>query len=122
MAKFYGKIGFQIQKEVRPGIWKAVIEEHTYAGDVLRQYTRFSSVNEKVNDDINISNDIAILADPFAMLNFSHMIYVCYMGQRIKISDVEPLYPRIKFSMGGVYNGPTAENAESPCGCDSASG
>lgn len=122
MAKFYDKIGFQIQKEVRPGIWKPVITEHIYGGDVLRQSFQSSQVSEKVNDDINISNEIAIIADPFALNHFSQMVYVNYMGQRVKVSSVEVLYPRLKIRMGGVYNGPTAENAETPCGCDSTSG
>lgn len=122
MAKFYGKIGFQCQQEVRPGIFQPVITERTYIGDVTRQYTRFSSVSDKVNDDINISNDISVIADPFALNNFSTAIYIVYMGQRFRISDVEVLYPRLKFSMGGVYNGPTPKDAECPCGCDSSSG
>jgi len=122
MAKFYGKIGFQHQEEVRPGIWQPVIVEREYAGDVERQFTRFSPVSEKVNDDINISNDISILADPFALNNFSTIKYVVYFGQRITVSNVEVLYPRLKISMGGVYNGPVPKDAEDPCGCNSTIG
>lgn len=122
MAKFYGKIGFQRQEEVRPGIWQPVIIEREYAGDIERQFTRFSAVSEKVNDDINISNDISILADPFALNNFSTMKYIVYLGQRISVSSVEVLYPRLRISMGGVYNGPTPKDAEDPCGCNSTIG
>lgn len=118
MAKFYGKIGFQHQVEKRPGIFQPVITERPYIGDVTRNYTRFNTVSDKVNDDINISNDISIIADPFALNNFSTAIYIVYMGQRFKISDVEVLYPRLKFSIGGVYNGPVAEDAEHTCECD----
>lgn len=122
MAKFYGKIGFQQQVEVRPGIWQPVVEEREYIGDIHRNSRRFSSVADKVNEDINMSNEISIIADPFALNNFSQMLYVEYFGQLFRISDVEVLYPRLKFSLGGVYNGPTAKDAGCPYGCNESSG
>lgn len=115
MAKFYDCIGFQQQKEVRPGIFQPVIVERKYMGDILRDSRRFNSVADKVNDDIVMSNEFSILADPFALNNFSTAVYVMYMKQRFKISSIEVLYPRLKISVGGVYNGPTPEDAECPC-------
>ena len=60
--------------------------------------------SDKVNDDINISNEISIIADPFAYQNFHAMRYVEFMGAKWKISSVEVQYPRLILTVGGVYN------------------
>lgn len=104
MAKWYGKIGYAITKETEPGIWEEQIIERDYFGDVIsNRWKRQNSGN--VNDDVNISNVISIVADPFANEKCSNMIYVEYMGAKWKITDVEPQFPRLNLTMGGVYNG-----------------
>jgi len=105
MAKFFGPIGFTVTEEVRPGYWKDKITERNYYGDVIRNNRRLQST-DKVNDDINISNEISILADPYANEHFYSMRYIKFMGTRWKISNVEVQYPRLILSIGGVYNGP----------------
>lgn len=105
MAKFYGPIGYAIPTEIRPGVHEDVITEHYYRGDVTRN-TRRLQTTDKVNDDIEISNEISILADPFANGNFHAMRYVGFMGTRWKITNVEVTYPRLRLTIGGVYNGP----------------
>lgn len=103
MAKFYGKIGYAETKEVTPGIWKEQITEREYCGDLVRN-TRRMQASESVNDDINISNEISIVADPYANQNFHSMRYVEFMGVKWKISSVEVQYPRLILSIGGIYN------------------
>lgn len=104
MAKFYGPIGYIDTKEVEPGIWKEQIIERPYYGDLIRNTSKFQS-SGGVNDDINISNDISIVADPYANENFHHMRYVEFMGTKWKITNVEVKYPRLILTIGGVYNG-----------------
>lgn len=104
MAKFYGKIGYIETVEVEPGIWEENIVERIYYGDLIRNTSRFQS-SGGVNDDINISNDISIVADPYANENFRHMRYVEFMGANWKITNVEVKYPRLILTVGGVYNG-----------------
>lgn len=104
MAKFFGKIGFVALTETKPGVWKEQITEREYFGDLIRN-TRRLQATEHLNDDINISNEISIVADPFARENFHSMRYVEYMGTRWKVSTVEVEYPRLKLTVGGVYNG-----------------
>lgn len=105
MAKFFGVIGYIDTTEVRPGVWEEqIIAERGYYGDLIRNTRRLQS-SDKVNDDINIANDISILADPFANENFHLMRYVEFMGNRWKISSVEVAYPRLILTVGGVYNG-----------------
>lgn len=106
MAKFYGKIGYAVTAEVRPGVWKEQITEREYYGDVLRNMRRLETSGQ-VNDNINVSNIISIVADPFANENFHAMRYVEYMGSKWKVSSVEVQYPRLQLTIGGLYNGET---------------
>lgn len=104
MAKFYGIIGYEITEETEPGIYEEHIVENTYFGDVIRNTRRLQESN-KVNDNITISNQISIIADPFANNNFHAMRYIEYMGSKWKITEVEVQYPRLILTIGGVYNG-----------------
>lgn len=61
--------------------------------------------SESLNDDINVANEISIVADPFAMQNFHKMRYVVFMGEKWKVSSVEVQYPRLILTIGGIYNG-----------------
>lgn len=104
MPKFYGNIGYAISKETAPGVWVEDIVEHKYSGDVYRNTRKLQSGNQ-VNDNIDISNEISILSDPFANENFHSMRYVTYMGAKWKVSSVEVRYPRLILTVGGLYNG-----------------
>ena len=104
MAKWFGKVGYAVTEETEPGIWEETITEREYYGDVISN--RFKRQNSgDVNDDINISQIISIVADPFAYRHCSEIIYVEYMGGKWKVSDVEPIFPRLQLTIGGVYNG-----------------
>ena len=104
MAKFYGKIGYANTVETKPGVYEEQIVERSYYGDLIRNTRRLQS-SDKVNDDINISNEISIVADPYATNNFHTMRYAIFMGTKWKISNVEVSYPRLILTLGGVYNG-----------------
>lgn len=104
MAKFYGNIGFVKSVETEPGVWEEETIERPYYGDITRPITRFQS-SGGVNDDVNISNSISVIADPFANENFQYMKYVVLMGTKLKINNIELQYPRVLLSVGGVYNG-----------------
>lgn len=108
MAKWFGKIGFVEEKEVRPSYYKEIVTEREYFGDLTRNNRRLQTAG--VNDDVNISNEISILADPFANENIYSMKYVEFQGTRWKISKVEVSYPRLILSIGGVYNGSIDES------------
>ena len=57
-----------------------------------------------INDNLNISNEFSIIADPFAYENFQNMRYIVFMGAKWKITSVEVQYPRLILTVGGVYN------------------
>lgn len=104
MAKFYGAIGFAETVESVPGVWEEKIVERNYFGDLIRNTRRLQS-SDQLNDDINISNEISIVADPYVCQNIYVMRYVSFMGARWKVSNVEVQYPRLILTLGGVYNG-----------------
>lgn len=104
MAKFYGAIGYGISEETKPGVWEDRITERFYYGDLIRNTRRLQG-SEHLNDNINISNEISIIADPYANENFHLMRYVIFMGTKWKISSVDVQYPRLILSIGDVYNG-----------------
>ena len=106
MARFYGKVGFGTVNETRPGVWEDTIVERPYYGDIIRNARRHESGQDKVLDNINISNEFSILADAYANENFHNMKYVEFMGTKWKVSTVTVQYPRLILSAGGVYNGP----------------
>ena len=103
MAKFYGKIGFTETKETEPGIWTDDIVEKSYYGEFTRNTKRYQK-SESVNDDINISNVLSIIADPYANSNFQKIHYVVYMGTKWKVESAEVQFPRITLYLGGLYN------------------
>ena len=104
MAKWYGEIGFAETVETKPGVWVEQITKRNYYGDVTRDSRRRQTA-EKLDDNINISNQISIISDPYANENFHSMRYAFYMGTRWKITDIEVQYPRLNLTLGGVWNG-----------------
>lgn len=107
MAKFYCVIGYAVTKETAPGVWTEEIAEQSYYGDLTRNMRRLQDSGD-LNDDINVANEISIVADPYANANFHSMRYVAFMGAKWKISKVEVQYPRLILTLGGVYNGKQA--------------
>ena len=105
MAKFYGVIGFIETQETRPGVYEEeVVAERGYSGELIRSSKRWENA-DKLNDNINISNQFSILADPYAYNHVYSMRYIKYMNATWKITDVEIQYPRLTLSVGGLYNG-----------------
>ena len=103
MAKFHGPIGYAETDETVPGVWKEQITEREYDGDFIRN-TRKLQPSDQLNDNINVANEISIVADPFAINNIFSMRYVEFMGAKWKISSVEVRYPRLILTVGGLYN------------------
>lgn len=103
MAKYYGVIGYATTEQVEPGIYVERITERQYYGDIIKNNRRLRDA-AKVNDDISISNQISIVADPYANNNFHAMRYVTFMGSKWKVAEVEVQYPRLILTLGGLYN------------------
>lgn len=102
--RFCGKVGYVVHEETRPGIWEDIVVEKTYRGDTVKNKVLIQS-GESVNDNINVSSDISILADAYAYQHFSEIKYVEFMGALWKVTSASPERPRITLTLGGLYNG-----------------
>lgn len=105
MNKWCGKIGFAYTGEIEPGLWvnNGVIER-VYFGDIVTNKWMRQNSGE-VNDNINISNQISIVADPYAVNHLSSMAWIEFSNEKWKVSSVDVQYPRLIVSIGEVWNG-----------------
>lgn len=105
--KFFGTVGFwEEDKEVKPGVYRPVIVEKPYMGDLQRNFRKFDTSSEKQNYDISVSNQVTILADLYMRNNLSSVRYVIWNGQKLSVKNVTIDYPRVTLEIGGVYSGP----------------
>lgn len=104
MSKWYGKIGYAESVEVESGDYQEVITERSYYGDMYRN-TRLLQNSDGTNDNVNVANQISIVADPYANDHIFAMRYVEFQKAKWKISNVEVQYPRLILTVGGLWNG-----------------
>lgn len=109
MARFSGTIGFlrtvETDPDEHPGVYREVITERPYYGDVLSNSRRWDQ-NGNFNDNLVVNNRISVVADPFARTNLGAMKFVRWLGDTWKISNAEIQYPRIILTIGGQYHEP----------------
>lgn len=103
MAKFYGKIGYTETAETDPGVWEPTIVEREYMGDISNEFWKRQN-NGEINDDIELTDTISVIADPYAIQHCSSIAYVEYVGAKWKVNKVDIQYPRLLLSLGGVWN------------------
>lgn len=105
--KYYGAVGYSETVETKPGVWEDVIAERFYYGDVLRNSRRWDSSGEQQNDNIRITNQFSILADPYAFQNTSNIKYITYKNVKWKVLEATQEERRIILTVGEKYNGIT---------------
>lgn len=108
MAKYHGKIGFVQTEERAPSAWVEVATEREYFGEATRIAKKWESSGH-LNDNLQVNNQISIVADQYARDNLFAIRYVCWMGSRWKVTNAEVQHPRLILTIGGVYNGKTPE-------------
>ncbi len=103
--KFFGKIGFvkTEESETKKGVCLPKEKEREYYGDVIRNSRRWERSDMSLNDDIQVTNSLSIIADSYIKDNLGCMKYVVWNGVkwRIRSFDIEP--PRITIEFGGLY-------------------
>lgn len=110
MARFYGKIGYgeSAEQPVGSGIYKDVITEINYRGDIKREMRKLKDDDAAVVGDISVSNYISVVADKYANDHFHAIKFVEWAGKAWTVSNVEVQAPRLLLTLGTVYNGPRA--------------
>lgn len=111
MDKWYGNVGYIENVETEPGIWEPVETIKTYYGEWVRYTGKFQTSPDGVNDNRDVANELSIVSDPYAFANFRSIRYIEDAGARWKVSAVQPKYPRLILTIGGVYNGQQATTA-----------
>ena len=105
------KIGYRVTEEQKMpdgitgnGIWVEKITERRYKGELVKDYSR-NTTGESVNDNVTLSNNIAIVANKYALSNFTSIIYCEWMGQKLKVNSIDATnYPRLVLTLGGEYH------------------
>ena len=100
-------MGYGIPTKTAPGVWSDSITERVYTGDFL-DIMATNSESDKVNNDIRLQQQISVVADAFALENFTRIRYVSWMGVNWAVASVKVQRPRLILRLGGVYHGPSA--------------
>ena len=105
MAKFHGKVGYEVTGEVpgKRGIYGPHIIERRYYGNITRIVNTIMDSDQLV-DDFRLNMELELMADGFALQNFNAIRYVEYMNSKWKVTAVQVRGPRIIVNFGGVYN------------------
>lgn len=105
MAKFHGKVGYEIVSEDphKPGVWVPTVVERRYYGNITRIINTITD-SSSLTDDFRLNMELELMADGFAMQNFSCIRYVEYMGSKWEVTAAQIRGPRIIVNFGGVYN------------------
>ena len=105
--KFSGIIGFGItaETEEHSGVWDDTIVERKYYGDIQKASFRGQVNPDSINDNIVLSHQLTVIADPFLTQNYQNIRYVEVEGAKWKVTYVEIQHPRLRLTLGGAYNG-----------------
>ncbi len=111
--KYSGVIGFAIRNEESDfDVYDDVIVERPYTGTILDDITRYNT-GDTLSGDVTVTNQFSIVGDTFLFKNFSKMRYISWKGDNWIIASRTEKYPRVKITLGGLYNGPTPEIEQS---------
>lgn len=111
MAKFYGPVGYVVDTPDGVDITTQRPYEKNYKGDLVKNRRKLQD-GVSTADDIVLSNQISIVADPYAMSHIFAIRYVKWMGSPWKVIEVEVEYPRLILTIGGLYNGEVADSSK----------
>lgn len=101
--RYHGRVGYFDTVETKPGLFEEGLLFKNYYGDVVRNTKRNAST-DTINEKITVSNQISIVADPYAQTHFFNIKCIEWQGALWTVSDVEVQYPRLIISLGGLYH------------------
>ncbi len=111
MGRYFDKIGYAAPSEIVDGVWVDVITERSLYGDVLEAFVSNQEADNKLNTDVSLQQRLSVVADAFALENFSRIKYARWMGTNWSVISTRVERPRLILTLGGVYNGPTASES-----------
>ena len=102
MARFYGRVFYEDTVSTIPGVQTPKLYGRYYYGDITRAARRYES-GDLVNQNLTLSHEVSILADPYAFENYALIKCVEIDGYLWAANYVEVNRPRIKITIGGLY-------------------
>lgn len=102
MARFFGKVGYEITEETAPDVYTPRIVERSYYGDIDRMINHVQQ-SSQVNPDLTLNMQVRIVADAFAYEHFQDIRYVEAFNSKWKATAAEVGRPRITLNLGGPY-------------------
>jgi len=104
--KFAGTVGFWINDvEVEPSVYKSMMVEKPYTGDLIKDTRRWSDQGSRVNATFALNNKIRILADMYMNRNWPNIKFVRMGGEPFAVTSVDLDYPGVTLTIGGRYDG-----------------
>lgn len=104
--RWAGTIGFSTYAPStdpeRIGISDRTITERPAYGDIYKN-RKIAGSTIGVVEGVQMNMNVSIIADQFINDNYCDAVYLTYLGQKWKITDVTPEYPRLTFTIGGRY-------------------
>ena len=117
MTKFVGTLGVvksQVEKiidGVPSGIFEDQVEDYLVAGDIL-QHTHRNDGSDKVNGEVTLQNRFSIYP-PASLLEEMNQpntaLYLKVFGGCWKVTQFQVSPPRLILTVGGKYDGKTAD-------------
>lgn len=106
--RFYDDVIFVIQKEDpnAPGNWKEYRIVKPMRGEWKRLISKWTP-GSKVIDDKRVNNQLEIIADSFALANFTQIRSIKWRGLEWSVNTVTLNPPRLVLEIGDLYNAGT---------------
>lgn len=101
--KWHGQILFVETEKGADDRWTPTKTYRPYYGEVLRNIRRWDS-SQTVNGDVNINNQISIVADPYILGHLAYIKAIQWNNKFWKVTSIEQNYPRLTLDLGGLYN------------------
>lgn len=102
--KFSGIVGYAVQVETAPDIYREYIVERKYRGDVIQTAWHSQAAASTLNDNSSLNVQVEVVADAFAWDHYGNIRYVVYENSKWKVSSIQPRRPRLILNFGSLYN------------------
>lgn len=105
--RYYGRIGFKVTtpREEGSDIMVPVVTWKYYKGKVPRMMSKWNSSQDGINNNLDISHTISIVADAFLSHNYRSIFAVEFAGEFWDVKNIQIKPPRLELLIGGVYKG-----------------
>ena len=104
MALVSSYIGFVTETESEPGYTSNEIIERSYRGNSKKNNQQFSNANS-IQGELRFTNIFSITGDSYLFKHITEMRYFVWQGEKWIMENVSYDFPRIEFTLGGIYHG-----------------